>query len=164
MFSQKKCVPLHPMKRNIIAFFIGILILAIVGHCIDPDNRASSLYEQIEEDYDSGRYHRVLFEIDSLRRTYPNAVDTRNKALKIYQEASLKIAQARLARMDSVLQVAEKEYAALHAVVEEKRRKGTMTHAELQRHNELEAYCDSLRRACRVEGSKIRYIHRRQKE
>jgi hypothetical protein len=99
-----------------------------------------------------------------MRHYYPDAVEERREALKFHQEASLKMAQANLAEVDSALQSAIRQFDEMKPQVEAHRKACTATHEELQKFNELRAYRDSLQGVFNLECAKIKYIHKRQKE
>ena len=105
-----------------------------------------------------------MLSIDSLRHDYPEAVEERREALKFHQEASLKLAQANLALVDSTLQAAIKQYDEMKPQVEAHRKACVATQEELQQFNELRAYRDSLQGVFNMECAKIKYIHKRQKQ
>lgn len=127
-------------------------------------NEAENLLNEIRADYEAGRYQKALQGIDFLRNSYPKAVNEREEALKIHQEASLKLAQDNLAKVDQALQAAEKSYDSLTVIVEANRKALTATPQQLQQYNELRAYRDSLKVVFEVECAKIKYIHKRQEQ
>ena len=83
---------------------------------------------------------------------------------RFHQEASLKMAQANLAEVDSALQAAIRQFDEMKPQVEAHRKACTATKEELQQFNELRAYRDSLQGVFNLECAKIKYIHKRQKE
>ena len=140
----------------------GILLAAA---CKDnKQQQAEQLLEQAEQQFSAKDYSSALRLIDSLRNVYPNAIDTRRKALKLYQDIELKRAQEELLVADSLLQEvqhdlnyqqtkAEKDKAALRATPEQLTQ---LTRTRMRR--------DSLRTQCKTLGAKIRYIRKKQKE
>ena len=140
----------------------GILLPAA---CKDnKQQQAEQLLEQAEQQFSAKDYSSALRLIDSLRNVYPNAIDTRRKALKLYQDIELKRAQEELLVADSLLQEvqhdlnyqqtkAEKDKAALRATPEQLTQ---LTRTRMRR--------DSLRTQCETLGAKIRYIRKKQKE
>lgn len=130
----------------------------------EKNPEAKQLLKEIQAEYEAGNYQRVMFSIDSLRHNYPDAVEERKEALKIYQETSLKLAQENLAVVDSTLQAAIRQYDEMKPQVEAHRKACTATQEELQQFNELRAYRDSLQGVFNMECAKIKYIHKRQKE
>lgn len=88
-----------------------LLLLATLTACEQTaDEKAEPLMEEIETLYEQGQYQLVLDSITSLRRQFPQAVKARKKALTLWQEASLKLTQADIARTDSALQVAIRQF------------------------------------------------------
>lgn len=148
--------------------FITILIIALTAGsfsaCKDNNEPANQLLEEIQADFDNGRYEKALKGIDSLRKTYPKAIEARKAALPLHQEASLRLTQQNLAVVDSTLQAVENEYAALAAQVKAHGEAGTLTAEEQHKLNMLRAKRDSLKSAFDVACSKIKYIHKRQKQ
>lgn len=143
---------------------LPVLLMVLLGSCKEKNPEAKQLLSEIKSDYQAGRYQQALFGIDSLRHAYPNAIEERKEALKIHQDASLKMAQENLARVDSALQLKQREYAPLEPQVKAHRSAGNATASELQHFNELRADRDSLQTVFNVECAKIKYIHKRQKE
>ena len=83
----------------------------------ESDN-AAALVAQIEQLYADGKYQTVLDSITSLRQRYPKEVEARRRVLPIWQDASLRIAQADIARTDSALQATIAEMAAAKTIRE----------------------------------------------
>jgi len=148
------------MRRIVI-----LAVVALLTACGESGpNQAEALLQQANADYEQGRYDEGLRRIDSLRKVYPNAIDTRKKALRLQQDIELKKAQQELASTDSLLQLVQhdlyyqqekvsRDKAALRATPEELT---LLTRTRMRR--------DSLRTQCEVLGAKIRYIHKKQKE
>ena len=93
------------------------------------------------------KYDRALIVIDSLRKVYPSAIETRKQALRIWQEASLKMAQDDVQQTDSALQ------ATLLQIDQAK----TLLEA-----NKLRQKRDSLRARFEAMCGVVRMIHMRQ--
>ncbi len=82
-----------------------IFAIVVLAACEKTeDEKAAPMMECIEQLYSEGKYNEVLDSIVSLRDKYPRAVETRKRALAIWQEASLKNAQEDIAKTDSALQ------------------------------------------------------------
>lgn len=150
-------------KKHITAALIAVAALAACG-----DNGARSeadrLLEQANTEFESKQYDKALRTIDSLRRVYPNAIETRKEALKLYQDISLKQAQDDLALTDSALQAVKAAYRQLKDSVEKKRANLTATEDELSTLNLTKVKMDSLQVRFDVQCAKIKYIHKKQKE
>lgn len=114
----------------------------------ESDN-AAALVAQIEQLYADGKYQTVLDSITSLRQRYPKEVEARRRVLPIWQDASLRIAQADIARTDSALQstIAEMEAA-----------------KTIRERNFIGIRRDSLQVRYDVLVGTVRVIHRRQQE
>ena len=68
------------------------------------DDRPQQLLAEIEQLYTSGHYQAALDSIVVLRSRFPNALAERKRALRLWQEASEKLAQEDIALTDSALQ------------------------------------------------------------
>lgn len=114
----------------------------------ESDN-AAALVAQIEQLYADGKYQTVLDSITSLRQRYPKEVEARRRVLPIWQDASLRIAQADIARTDSALQATIAEMEAAKTIRER---------------NFIGIRRDSLQVRYDVLVGTVRVIHRRQQE
>ena len=85
----------------------------------------------------------------ALRANHPKAVESREKALKIWQDASLKMTQAEIGRTDSALQATIAQYGA---------------EKDLYRKNMLRVKRDSLQVRYDALCGTVRVIHKRQAE
>ena len=68
------------------------------------DEGAATMLAEIEQLYEQGNYNAALDSIKLLRVRYPKAIAERQRALRIWQGASLKAAQQDIALTDSALQ------------------------------------------------------------
>ena len=85
-----------------------LALLALTVSCEQSeDEKAAPLLAKIDSLYKAERYQDVLDSIGVLRDRFPRAINTRKTALGIWQMASMKLAQADIARTDSALQVQE---------------------------------------------------------
>lgn len=91
--------------KKLITFFVLLLVLA--GCSSTPEEQATGLMTQIESLYEAGQYKAALDSIEMLRMRFPRAVEARKKALVIWNDASLKMAQADIAVTDSALLATE---------------------------------------------------------
>ena len=130
----------------------------------EAEAEAERLLERASAEFQDKQYAKALLTIDSLRHAYPDAIDARKQALKLYQDISLKQAQDDLARTDSALQAVKARYAVLKDSVEKKRASLTATEAELSELNLTRVKRDSLQVRFDTQCAKIKYIHRKQKE
>lgn len=82
-----------------------ILCTLLICSCTpSEDEKAARLLSQIKTLYKDGCYNEVLDSIMALRMQFPKAIESRKEALRIWQDASLKQAQADIAQTDSALQ------------------------------------------------------------
>lgn len=112
-------------------------------------DKAAELVAQIEQLYADGKYQTVLDSITSLRQRYPKEIEARRRVLPIWQDASLRIAQADIARTDSALQATIAEMEAAKTIRER---------------NFIGIRRDSLQVRYDVLVGTVRVIHRRQQE
>ena len=68
------------------------------------DEKAQDLLAQIDQLYAKGKYKETLDSITVLRDRFPMAIESRRKALAIWQKASLAMAQKDVANTDIRLQ------------------------------------------------------------
>ncbi len=142
-----------------------VLFLILAVACKDNrQQQAEQLLQQAEEQFGASDYQAALSTIDSLRKVYPNAINTRKKALKLYQDIELKKAQEELAVTDSVLQAIQHDLDYQTAKVEKDKAALRATAEELTMLTRTRMKRDSLRTQCETLGAKIRYIHKKQKE
>lgn len=136
------------MKAKV--FFLTAVAAVTLLSCgpTESDN-AAALVAQIEQLYADGRYQTVLDSITSLRQRYPKEVEARHRVLPIWQDASLRIAQADIARTDSALQATIAEMEAAKTIRER---------------NFIGIRRDSLQVRYDVLVGTVRVIHRRQQE
>ena len=136
------------MKAKV--FFLTAVAAVTLLSCgpTESDN-AAALVAQIEQLYADGKYQTVLDSITSLRQRYPKEVEARRRVLPIWQDASLRIAEADIARTDSALQATIAEMEAAKTIRER---------------NFIGIRRDSLQVRYDVLVGTVRVIHRRQQE
>lgn len=136
------------MKAKV--FFLTAVAAVTLLSCgpTESDN-AAALVAQIEQLYADGKYQTVLDSITSLRQRYPKEVEARRRVLPIWQDASLRITQADIARTDSALQATIAEMEAVKTIRER---------------NFIGIRRDSLQVRYDVLVGTVRVIHRRQQE
>lgn len=89
------------MKKHI---WLILCTLLICSCTLSEDQKAARLLSQIKTLYKDGCYTEALDSIMALRMQFPKAIESRKEALRIWQNASLKQAQADIAQTDSALQ------------------------------------------------------------
>ena len=148
------------MKR-----YFWLMLAVVLVACGNNKHRAArTLLDEAQRCYAEGRYTEALVAIDSLRRTYPDAIDARKEALALYQEVELKRTQEELSVTDSVLQAVGREYDTMQQQVEQHRAALCATEQELDAFNRLRVRRDSLQAQFDVLCAKIRYIRKKQSE
>ena len=154
------------MKRRNTTAIIALAASLCLTSCDGNGSRqkAEALLEEAGQLFNDGDYDRALAKIDSLRKVFPNAIETRKKALTLYQSISLKQAQEDLAHTDSILQELTHDYNYQKAKVDKDREMLRATAEELQMLNETKVRLDSLKVRFDMQCAKIKYIHKKQKE
>lgn len=130
-------------------FTIIAVALLLAGCAPSDDEKAAPLLSKIDSLYQKGLYRETLDSITVLRERYPKAVEARTKALKVWQNASLKMAQADVAQTDMLLQEATQQW---------------NSEADLYKKNMLRVRCDSLKARYEAMCGVVRMIHARQKQ
>ena len=134
------------MKKYILA----IIVLASCFACqATEDEKAAPLMKKIETLYHDGQYQAALNAITQLRAQHPRAIKSRQRALAIWQDASLKMTQQDIGRTDSALQ------ATIQQMNSER---------SLLRRNQLRVKRDSLQVRYDALCGTVRIIHARQKQ
>lgn len=134
------------MKKYLILFFT---LAGLVSCQPSADEKAAPVMQVIDSLYQNGEYQKTLNAITELRANYPKAVESRKRALKIWQEASLKMAQEDIAKTDSALQATTKAFNA---------------ETDIGRRNRLGVKRDSLQVRYDALCGTVRVIHKRQEE
>ena len=78
---------------------MGLCLIGLVlcSSCtLHKDEKSKLLYAKIDSLYQHKCYKEALDSISLLRKKYPNAIEERKKALAIWQQSSLKMAQLEL--------------------------------------------------------------------
>ena len=135
------------MKKATLLTLAAMALMASCQHT--EDEKAASLMNKIDSLYKAGNYQATLNAITRLRANHPKAVESREKALKIWQDASLKMTQAEIGRTDSALQATIAQYGA---------------EKDLYRKNMLRVKRDSLQVRYDALCGTVRVIHKRQAE
>ena len=130
----------------------------------DAQQAAENMLEQAEKYFSEGSYDRAKIAIDSLRKVYPGAVETRKKALKLFQNISLKEAQEDLAVTDSALQAVTLDYKYIKDKVDRDKAELRATAEKLETLTRTKMKLDSLKVRFDMQCAKIKYIHKKQKE
>lgn len=150
------------MKLHLIIY---IALAATLAGCAEKQDRElQALVTEMRESYAEGRDSACLAAIDTLRAKFPKAIAERREALKLYQEASLRIAQKQLAYVDSALEAEKNIFQTMEKSVAAHKEKGIATAEELTALTRKRMLRDSLQTQFDVLCAKIKYIHKRQKQ
>jgi hypothetical protein len=144
---------------------VWILLAAMLVACSDDKQKAAEqMLQKAGQQFEQKQYDRALITIDSLRKVYPGAIETRKQALILQQNIELKRSQEELAVVDSLLQVMKSDYETLKQKVEKDKQELKATPEELTMLTKTRVRRDSLQTRFEVLCAKIRYIHKKQKE
>ena len=113
------------------------------------EDKAKPLLAKIDSLYKSGNYRATLDSIVQLREHYPQAIEARKTALRLWQNASLKLAQADVASTDIKLQ---------------EMTEALKTETNLYRRNMMTVKRDSLQARYEAMCGVVRMIRMRQKQ
>lgn len=144
---------------------VWILLAAMLVACSDEKQKAAEqMLQKASQQFEQRQYDRALITIDSLRKVYPGAIETRKQALILQQNIELKRSQEELGTVDSLLQVVKNDYETLKQKVEKDKQELRATPEELTMLTKTRVRRDSLQTRFEVLCAKIRYIHKKQKE
>ena len=151
-------------NRLIITICVAAAVVMTACSSNDAQKSAEGMLEKAEKYFSEGSYDRAKIAIDSLRKVYPGAVETRKKALKLFQDISLKEAQEDLALTDSIMQKVGLDYKYIKDKVEKDQAELRATAEELELLTRTKMKYDSLKVRFDMQCAKIKYIHKKQKE
>ena len=83
------------MRRLVLSATALLMLWSCGGN--EAQKQAEEMLEKAGVCFEQGQYDEALTVIDSLRKIFPSAIDTRKKALKLYQDIELKKTQQELA-------------------------------------------------------------------
>ena len=132
-------------KKSILPIMAAIL----VGCGPTEEQKAAPQLTRIEQLYRQGRYHETLAAISRLRTEHPKAIKARQRALVLWQDASLHLAQADVGRTDSALQAVSRQWAQAKNLLQK---------------NKLRVKRDSLQARYEALCGTVRIIHGRQRQ
>ena len=145
--------------RKIFCFAVA---LALFSACADNGKEeAQRILTEAQGQYDKGNYKESLQLVDSLRRSHPEAVEERRQALILYQNASEKLAQAEIARLDMQLQAAQCRLDSMAAVVDS--HSGNNSGSAIDQLARLRQKRDSLQVAFDTQCAMVRLIREKRK-
>lgn len=151
-------------NRLIITICVAAAVVMTACSSNDAQKSAEGMLKKAEKYFSEGSYDRAKIAIDSLRKVYPGAVETRKKALKLFQDISLKEAQEDLALTDSIMQKVGLDYKYIKDKVEKDKAELRATAEELELLTRTKMKYDSLKVRFDMQCAKIKYIHKKQKE
>ena len=133
--------------RHLITILLAAMLLSACSQ--SEEDKAKPLLAKIDSLYKSGNYRATLDSIVKLREHYPQAIEARKTALRLWQNASLKLAQADVASTDIKLQ---------------EMTEALKTETNLYRRNIMTVKRDSLQARYEAMCGVVRMIHLRQKQ
>ncbi len=134
------------MMHKMLPLFVALLLASCQP---TADQKAAPLMQRIDSLYQQKQYAQTLQAIQQLRAQHPKAVESRKRALKIWQEASLLMTQDEIGKTDSALQSTILAYNRASSFGEK---------------NRLRVRRDSLQVRYDALCGTVRVIHKRQKE
>ena len=151
------------MKRYHV--FVILAAVLLLTACRDSKQKeAEAMLAKANQLFSEQKYDRALIVIDSLRKVYPSAIETRKQALSLQQNIELKRSQEELAILDSVLQAVKHDYDYQKQKVEKDKQELRATAEELTMLTKTRVKRNSLQTRFDALCAKIRYIHKKQKE
>ena len=150
----------HQKRNTFLA--IGITLLAMTCNTDNTQQQAEQLLKTASTQFEKKQYEAALQSIDSLRRTYPTAIEARKQALTLQQNIEEARTQEQLAATDQALQKAQAAYEAARKISEAHHAAGTATAAELRKTTELRILRDSLQVEFDLQCGKIKYLRQKQ--
>lgn len=145
---------------------LSLAAVAMLAACQQDRSgqQAEALLQQATQQYQQKHYDNALSLIDSLRHTYPKAVDARKQALTLQQHIEEARAQEDLAAVDQALQKATADYEAARSVSEAHHAAGTATAEELSRTTLLRIARDSLQVQFDLLCAKVKYYRQKKQQ
>lgn len=141
---------------------IVLLLASFATACSDDTGRkAETLLQEAQKAADNSDFDRALSMIDSLRRTYPKAIEERKKALSLYQQTYKKKTEKVIMNAMAELDKANKELQQLEAAVNAHRNAGNATSGELSALTALRLKRDSLQAKFDAGCATMRLIHKK---
>ena len=141
------------------------MAILLLTACQDStQQQAEGMLQRAGQLFAEQQYDRALIVIDSLRKVYPGAIETRKQALRLQQNIELKRSQEELALVDSALQAVKHDYEYQKQKVEKDKQELRATAEELTMLTKTRVRRDSLQTRFDALCAKIRYIHKKQKE
>lgn len=142
---------------------LTILAAAVLAaSCTDKDKaEARQTLNAAQTEYAKGNYPRTLALIDSLRHNHPKAIEERREALKLFQDASEKMAQADIEKTDRAIQSLAAEIQKLQAAADNGRADGSATAAQLNALTAKRLKLDSLRARFEAQCATVKVIRQR---
>ena len=152
------------MAHKTVAVLLAIGLTMVACSENKVEKKAEAMLEKAKMELQECQYDKALHTIDSMRKACPEAIYARKEGLKLYQEVALAQAQSDLARTDSMLQAAKRDYEKMRSEVEAAKRELRATPDQLQSVTLKKMRTDSLQVRFDVQCAKIKYIHKKQRE
>ena len=152
------------MRNKHLLLVAAIAALTVVLSCADKDKtEAQQILNDAQEKFEKGDYEKTLYLIDSLRHSHPKAIEERKAALKLFQNASEKLAQKQIMETDGKLQEAQRRLDSLTATVNARKSRGEATATELSSLTRARITRDSLQARFDGQCATVRVIREKRK-
>ncbi len=152
-------------KKHFLALSFGLkvllylLVLAVWMSCSNnSNNRAVQLLHEVSVANQQGQYDKALGLVDSLRRTYPKAIEQRKKTLEIYKTATEKKYQSLIKQHAEELRLLDERLAEKYRQVAEMREAGTAAERDYANLALLKKNRDSIQARFDAECAVVRKI------
>lgn len=152
-------------KKHFLALSFGLkvllylLVLAVWMSCSNnSNNRAVLLLHEVSVANRQGQYDKALELVDSLRRTYPKAIEQRKKTLEIYKTATEKKYQSLIKQHAEELRLLDERLAEKYRQVAEMREAGTAAERDYANLALLKKNRDSIQARFDAECAVVRKI------
>ena len=137
-------------------------IMLIMVSCSDNSKeRATNLLEQAATAEQQGMHEKALELIDSLRHTYPKAIEQRGKAIEIYRAATEAKFQENVKIHDELVKAFDEQLNQKEKEVEKRRKAGIATEEDYTALTTIRSMRDSVKARFDAECAVIRKIRQK---
>ncbi len=140
---------------------ITVIMLTMASCSDNPMERATNLLEQAAAAEQHGKHEKALELIDSLRHTYPKAIEQRKRAIKIYRAATEAKFQANVKIHDELVKAFDEQLNIKKKEVEERRKAGIATEEDYTAITIIRSMRDSVKARFDAECAVIRKIRQK---
>lgn len=132
--------------------------------CKGDSEKAQAILNKAEAMYKQKNYTAAKSLIDSLRDTYPEAIEERKGALRLVQKMELELAQKHIGELSPMMDEADTAYHQASEDVLNAIQRGQGTAELMTRKTRLRIRYDSIKTKFDTECMKVRYIKQKMEE